>query len=140
MSMNRKINSKLNKLFIILIIILVCFLSSVIVVWPLWKFSTSAPEVYIAVVLTITFAAIIALIVRKIMKKRSCKQDKNQIIKYVKEINLGTFLIYRIDCRFIAFLLFVFGRKLDFIFCHFSVLLPITGCRVRGSSCLPSCK
>lgn len=81
MSMNRKINSKLNKLFIILIIILVCFLSSVIVVWPLWKFSTSAPEVYTAVVLTITFAAIIALIVRKIMKKRSCKKDKNQIIK-----------------------------------------------------------
>lgn len=70
-----------NKKFInflrILILILACIAASVVIVFPLWKFSTSAPKVYTIVVLSLSAAFIIYLIVRKIIRKNK-NQEKNE--------------------------------------------------------------
>ena len=67
----KKINSTIKKISIIFLVILLCALSSLLIVWPLWKFSTSAPKVYTITVLVISFALIIFFIIRRIKNKKS---------------------------------------------------------------------
>ncbi len=71
----KKINSTIKKISIILLVILLCALSSLLIVWPLWKFSTSAPKMYTITVLAISFALIIFLIIRRIKNKKSTKEN-----------------------------------------------------------------
>jgi hypothetical protein len=65
-----------NKLFSILKIFLlfvVCILTSIILVWPFWKFSTALPSAYTIVVLSVIAIFLIYLTTKKILhsKKRS---------------------------------------------------------------------
>ncbi len=54
-----------------ILLITICIISSLILVWPLWKFSTSLPKVYTIIVLTILGAALIFLAVKKIIKSKA---------------------------------------------------------------------
>ena len=53
----------------ILLLIAACVAATVVLVFPLWKFSTSAPRIYTITVLIICAALLIFLIVRKILSK-----------------------------------------------------------------------
>ena len=53
----------------ILLLIAACVAATIVLVFPLWKFSTSAPRIYTATVLILCAVLIIFLIVRKILSK-----------------------------------------------------------------------
>lgn len=53
----------------ILLLIVACIAATIVLVFPLWKFSTSAPRIYTATVLILCAVLIIFLIVRKILSK-----------------------------------------------------------------------
>ena len=53
----------------ILLLIAACVAATIVLVFPLWKFSTSAPRIYTATVLVLCAALIIYLIVSKIISK-----------------------------------------------------------------------
>ena len=48
----------------------VCVCSSLILVWPLWKFSTLTPKVYTATVIIIIAVLLVYFIIKKIRKSR----------------------------------------------------------------------
>lgn len=51
-----------------LLLIVLCISASVILVWPLWKFSISFPKVYTITILTLLGIAALFLIISKIKK------------------------------------------------------------------------
>ena len=53
----------------ILLLIVACIAATIVLVFPLWKFSTSAPRIYTATVLILCAVLIVFLIVRKILSK-----------------------------------------------------------------------
>ena len=53
----------------ILLLIAACVAATVVLVFPLWKFSTSAPRIYTAVVLILCLLALLYLIISKIVTK-----------------------------------------------------------------------
>ena len=53
----------------ILLLIVACIAATVVLVFPLWKFSTSAPRIYTLTVLILCAALVIFLVVRKILSK-----------------------------------------------------------------------
>ena len=58
-----------NKFFSIITFILLCIIcvsASVVLVWPLWKFSISCPKVYTVIVLSLIGIAVLYFIIKKI--------------------------------------------------------------------------
>ena len=53
----------------ILLLIVACVAATIVLVFPLWKFSTSTPRIYTLTVLILCAALVIFLIVRKILSK-----------------------------------------------------------------------
>ena len=53
----------------ILLLIAACIAATIVLVFPLWKFSTSTPRIYTLTVLILCAALVIFLIVRKILSK-----------------------------------------------------------------------
>jgi len=53
----------------ILLLIAACVAATVVLVFPLWKFSTSAPRIYTATVLILCAVFLVFIIVRKILSK-----------------------------------------------------------------------
>ena len=53
----------------ILLLIVACIAATIVLVFPLWKFSTSAPRIYTATVLILCAVFIVFLVVRKILSK-----------------------------------------------------------------------
>ena len=53
----------------ILLLIVACIAATIVLVFPLWKFSTAAPRIYTLTVLILCAALVIFLIVRKILSK-----------------------------------------------------------------------
>ncbi len=84
----KNINSKLKNLLIILVVLFLCFLCSFVIVWPLWKFSTSLPKVYTAVVLILFFILVIFFIVRKIQKNKKLKSKKTLKNEWLNSDNI----------------------------------------------------
>ena len=54
----------------ILLLIAACVAATIVLVFPLWKFSTSAPRIYTATVLILCAALILGLIIRKIFFRK----------------------------------------------------------------------
>ena len=54
----------------ILLLIAACVAATVVLVFPLWKFSTSAPRIYTATVLILFAAFIVYFIIQKILSKK----------------------------------------------------------------------
>ena len=61
-------NNKFFSLMRFLLLIVLCISASVILVWPLWKFSISFPKVYTITILTLLGIATLFLIISKIKK------------------------------------------------------------------------
>lgn len=61
-------NNKFFSLMRFLLLIVLCISASVILVWPLWKFSISFPKVYTITILTLLGIAALFLIISKIKK------------------------------------------------------------------------
>ena len=53
----------------ILLLIAACVAATLVLVFPLWKFSTSAPGIYTATVLILCAFALLYLITKKIIQK-----------------------------------------------------------------------
>ena len=53
----------------ILLLIVACIAATVVLVFPLWKFSISAPRIYTATVLILCAVFLVFIIVRKILSK-----------------------------------------------------------------------
>lgn len=54
----------------ILLLIAACVAATIVLVFPLWKFSTSVPRIYTACVLILCAVLLLFLIVRKILSKK----------------------------------------------------------------------
>ncbi len=54
----------------ILLLIVACIAATIVLVFPLWKFSTSAPRIYTATVLILCAVFLVFLVVRKIISKK----------------------------------------------------------------------
>ncbi|MCQ2591823.1 MAG: hypothetical protein MJ188_03475 [Treponema sp.] len=98
--MKKEFSSFKKSLFSILkfiLLIAVCISASIVLVWPLWKFSTSLPKVYTALVLSILAAALLFFLIRKIIKS-----NKISVIKFA--VNLVTvFAGLFFSIRFVIF-------------------------------------
>lgn len=92
----------------ILLLFVVCILTSIVLVWPFWKFSTVLPSVYTIAVLTVIFALVLFLIIRKIIHS-----NKFSVIKFF--VNLAFiaaglfFTVYFVlfDKKLLALLIFI---------------------------------
>ena len=60
--------SKLLNVLKFIVLIAGCLGLSFIIIWPLWKFATSLPNVYTFTILTLMSAAFIAYIIRRIIR------------------------------------------------------------------------
>ena len=54
----------------IILLIAACIGATIVLVFPLWKFSTAAPRIYTITVLILSAAFLLYLIVRKIISKK----------------------------------------------------------------------
>ncbi len=72
-SSNNFLSNKLFSILKIILLFVVCILTSIILVWPFWKFSTALPSAYTIVVLSVIAIFLIYLTTKKILhsKKRS---------------------------------------------------------------------
>ena len=61
-------NNKFFSILRFLLLVILCVSASVILVWPLWKFSLSFPKVYTITILTLAGIAALFLIINKIRK------------------------------------------------------------------------
>lgn len=100
-----------NKLFSILKIILlfvVCILTSIILVWPFWKFSTALPSAYTIVVLSLIALFLIYLITKKILhsKKRTVIKVFVNLAVIFAGIFFTVFFVLT-DKKLISLLLFI---------------------------------
>lgn len=72
MSKSKSISSSLKKTFAsilkVIILIFLCVGSSTLIVWPLWKFATSQPDLYTLIALIIVSAIILYFIIKKLIK------------------------------------------------------------------------
>ncbi len=60
----------------ILLLIAACVLATLVLVYPLWKFAVSAPQIYTVVVLILIALFLIFLIVRKILTAIKSGKEK----------------------------------------------------------------
>ncbi len=100
-----------NKFFSILKIILlfvVCILTSIILVWPFWKFSTALPSAYTIVVLSLIALFLIYLITKKILhsKKRTVIKVFVNLAVIFAGIFFTVFFVLT-DKKLISLLLFI---------------------------------
>ncbi len=100
-----------NKFFSILKIILlfvVCILTSIILVWPFWKFSTALPSAYTIVVLSVIAIFLIYLITKKILhsKKRTVIKVFVNLAVIFAGIFFTVFFVLT-DKKLISLLLFI---------------------------------
>ncbi len=58
----------------ILLLIAACVAATIVLVFPLWKFSTSAPRIYTLTVLLLAAALILYFIIRKIFFRKRKSQ------------------------------------------------------------------
>jgi len=117
--MNNK-SSFLNKLLSVLKIFFlfaVCILSSIIIVWPLWKFSTSLPKAYTILILSLIFLFILYSIIKAIIRSK-----KITVLKiFINLIILAAgifFTVYFVlfGKRLIALLIFILMLAILIIF------------------------
>ena len=54
----------------ILLLIVACVAATIVLVFPLWKFSTSAPRIYTATVLILCAVLIVWAIIHKVLAKK----------------------------------------------------------------------
>ncbi|MCR4954005.1 MAG: hypothetical protein K6A43_08015 [Treponema sp.] len=98
------------------LLIALCVASSLILVWPLWKFSTSFPKVYTVIVLALIGGAAIFFAVKKIIKS-----DKISVIRFF--VNLILIALTIILCvsfilggnRLLGLIIFLAGIALEIL-------------------------
>ena len=105
-----------NRFFSVLrffLLVVLCISASVILVWPLWKFSLSFPKIYTITILSLAGLAFLFLIINKIRKSRV-----SSVIKFFGNLLLILFgLIFSIklvltEKQVIALLVFLFSIAL----------------------------
>ncbi len=109
-----------NGFFSILKIILLfaaCIFTSIIIVWPFWKFSTALPKAYTIAVLSVISIFLLFLIIKKVIHSK-----KSSVIKVFVNLALicaGLFFTVRfvlLDKKAIGLLLFLLAIVLLLIF------------------------
>ncbi len=103
--MQKKSNHKSASAFFsflnLLFLIAACVLFSAVLVWPLWKFSTSLPKVYTVLILVLLGAVILYFSIKKIIKS-----NKISVIKFFS--NLIVILLALV----FSFLLIISGQRI----------------------------
>ncbi len=98
------------------LLIALCVASSLILVWPLWKFSTSLPKVYTVIVLALICGAAVFFVVKKIIKS-----DKIAVFRFF--VNLILIALTLISCvhfilggnRLLGLIVFLAGIALEIL-------------------------
>ncbi|MCQ2584983.1 MAG: hypothetical protein MJ185_05280 [Treponema sp.] len=67
---------KLRSFLSFILILILCFISAFVIVWPLWKFATTNARAYTITVLCIAAIWIIFLCIRKIRNKIKKTDEK----------------------------------------------------------------
>lgn len=100
----------------VFLLIALCVASSLILVWPLWKFSTSFPKIYTVIVLALIGGAAVFLAAKKIIKS-----DKIAVIRFF--INLILIALTLFFCvkfildgsRIIGLIIFLAGIAVEIL-------------------------
>lgn len=100
----------------VFLLIALCVASSLILVWPLWKFSTSFPKIYTVIVLALIGGAAVFLAAKKIIKS-----DKIAVIRFF--INLILIALTLFFCvkfildgsRIIGLIIFLTGIAVEIL-------------------------
>ncbi len=118
--MQKKSNHKSASAFFsflnLLFLIAACVLFSAVLVWPLWKFSTSLPKVYTVIVLALICGAAVFFVVKKIIKS-----DKIAVFRFF--VNLILIALTLISCvhfilggnRLLGLIVFLAGIALEIL-------------------------
>ena len=105
---NNYFSNKFLSVFKIILLFAVCILTSIILVWPFWKFSTALPSAYTIVVLSVIAVFLIYLIIKKII--HSNKRSVIKVFVNLLVIFAGLFFtVYfvLIDKKLISLLFFI---------------------------------
>lgn len=108
-------NKKFLSFFKFLILSVLCVSASILLVWPLWKFSTSSPKVYTIIVLVLLGLFFLYLIINKIRK--------TEIIKTITFI--VNFLILAIGIIFSVKFVFLEKKLLSLFVLAATILLTL---------------
>lgn len=100
----------------VFLLIALCVASSLILVWPLWKFSTSFPKIYTVIVLALIGGAAVFFAAKKIIKS-----DKIAVIRFF--INLILIVLTLFFCvkfildgsRIIGLIIFLAGIAVEIL-------------------------
>lgn len=100
----------------VFLLIALCVASSLILVWPLWKFSTSFPKIYTVIVLALIGGAAVFFAAKKIIKS-----DKIAVIRFF--INLILIALTLFFCvkfildgsRIIGLIIFLAGIAVEIL-------------------------
>ena len=107
-SSNNFLSNKLFSILKIILLFVVCILTSIILVWPFWKFSTALPSAYTIVVLSVITLFLIYLITKKILhsKKRTVIKVFVNLAVIFAGIFFTVFFVLT-DKKLISLLLFI---------------------------------
>lgn len=107
-SSNSFLSNKLFSILKIFLLFVVCILTSIILVWPFWKFSTALPSAYTIVVLSVIAIVLIYLITKKIIhsKKRTVIKVFVNLVVIFAGIFFTVFFVLT-DKKLISLLLFI---------------------------------
>lgn len=107
-SSNNFLSNKLFSILKIILLFVVCILTSIILVWPFWKFSTALPSAYTIVVLSVIAIFLIYLITKKILhsKKRTVIKVFVNLAVIFAGIFFTVFFVLT-DKKLISLLLFI---------------------------------
>ena len=99
------------------LLVILCISASVILVWPLWKFSLSFPKIYTITILTLAGIAAIFLIINKIRKS-----NIRSVIKFLVNLliilfgSIFSIKLVLIEKKLIALGVFILSIALIVIF------------------------
>lgn len=121
----KDIKSSLLNFLRVILLIGICLISAFLIVWPLWKFSTSLSKIYTIVILTLITAFILYLILTKIRKCKPVKifQLFINLIILISGICISIFLtlnLKRVLALIIIFILIIFEIIINKIFSKFT--------------------